>query len=297
MQRQDQSIKSITFLVPFYNEEAAIPFLFKRLLPVLTDLSFSYEMQLVLVDDGSADGTHRELLRTFTGLTAAKTVILRHAVNRGIGGALKTGLEAATGDLICTLDSDCTYAPEEMPQMIDMLLRTGVDIVTGSPYHPDGSVSNVPPNRLLLSKTASRMYSLIVPTKLYCYTSFFRVYRREWARTDFFLSPGFLAVTEILLSAANRGARIAEFPISLGARSTGRSKMRVAKVTLDHLKLMSKTAVFNAVMGGASTRMVKDRPSIPSAASARRSDQLLDQWALVGHADCNPNHTQRPVKA
>lgn len=283
---KDPALKSISFLIPCFNEEEAIGPLRKRLIPVINRLKNDYSVQMVLVDDGSTDDTYFRLIRIFAGLPFAKTVILRHMKNRGIGAAMRTGFEAVTGDIVCTLDSDCTYAPEKMPEMIDLLIRAKADIVTGSPYHPLGKVVNVTPNRLFLSKAASRMYSFIVPTKLYCYTSFFRVYRREWVRSDFFTSDGFLAVTEVLLSAANQGAKIVEFPICLGARVVGRSKMRVAKTTMDHLKLMSKTALFNTILSGAQGRMVKDQPGgIPSLVSTKNPDLLLHQWALVGRTD------------
>jgi len=241
----DRAIRSVSLVIPFYNEASSIAPLRKRLLPVIDALSARWSVELILVEDGSTDGTFDLLVSSFNAIAGVVTRILRHDCNRGIGGAMATGFGAATSDIVCTLDCDCTYAPEEISQMIDTLTANSADVVTGSPYHPYGKVENVQGWRLALSRTASRLYSLIAPVKLYCYTSFFRVYRREWARPALFESQGFLGVTEVLLSAAYGGARIVEYPVCLGIRTTGRSKMKVLRVILQHLRLLGKTARLN----------------------------------------------------
>lgn len=306
MRRQQQEERdTITLFVPFFNEEAAIEPLRERLLPVIEHFSPRWNVELLLVDDGSTDDTYNRLLHAFPAPVATRVVLLRHLSNRGIGGAMRSAFEAATGDIICSMDSDCTYAPEKVPEMVELLLRENADIVTGSPYHPHGHVQNVVPQRLLLSKTASRMYAYLAPAKLYCYTSFFRVYRRDWARTDFFQSNGFLAVTEYLLSAARAGAKIIEYPTVMGARVTGQSKMRVAKVTLDHLRLMSRTAVLNAVLGkNMASHTVRDyiprsnpstRKVVSTSENIKEGKRILRQWTFVGQAnlDASPQPAGR----
>jgi dolichol-phosphate mannosyltransferase len=238
-----------------YNEEASILSLLKRLVPVLRGIeSLHGEMQLVTVDDGSSDKTSEFLETYFSGLPGVEVDNIRHLRNQGIGGAMRTGFEAAKGDIVCTLDCDCTYSPEELPFLIDLLLRSGADIATGSPYHPNGAVENVKAWRLALSKSASRMYSWITPTRLHCYTSFFRAYRREWANPNSFQSSGFMAVAEILVEASRRGARIIEYPTRLGQRMAGESKMRVAKTTLDHAGFMVRTVLDEAKISSESAK-------------------------------------------
>lgn len=242
---QGWTVRSVSVVIPFYNEASSIAPLRKRLLPVIEALQTRWSVELILVEDGSTDDTFSLLVEYFDTVPGATTRILRHDCNRGIGGAMATGFGAATSDVVCTLDCDCTYAPEELSRMIDTLTASSADVVTGSPYHPYGKVENVRGWRLALSRTASHLYSRIVPVKLYCYTSFFRVYRREWARPALFESQGFLGVTEVLLSAAYGGARIVEYPVCLGTRTTGRSKMKVVRVILQHLRLLAKTARLN----------------------------------------------------
>jgi len=233
---------TVSVIVAFFNEEEAIVPLVGRLLPVIARLNMDWKTELILVNDGSVDGTWALLNKEFATTPAGRTAILQHATNLGLGAAMRTAFQAATGDIVCTIDSDCTYAPEELPALLDLLIRSGADIVTGSPYHPDAGGLDAPRWRLFLSKAANRLYATVVPVKLYCYTSLFRAYRREWARADFFRSNRFLAVSEILVTAAFRGAKIVEYPVRLGKRSYGQSKMKVLRTALSHLGLMTKAA-------------------------------------------------------
>lgn len=238
-------IETISLVIPFYNEEKCIPALQERLLPVLGELRQRGKVQLVLVDDGSTDSTLACLRERFGALPGIETTLVEHGANRGLGAAMGTGFGYCKGDVICTMDSDCTYAPEELPRMVDLLVKLDADVVTGSPYHPEGGVEGVQKWRLLLSRGASAVYARLVPARLYCYTSFFRVYRREWAHSTFFTSGGFLGVTEIMIAAAYGGARILEYPVRLGRRAHGESKMKVARVMLAHVRLMAIVALFN----------------------------------------------------
>src|SRR5581483_8755091 len=110
------------------------------------------------------------------------------------------------------------------------LLRQGYDIATGSPYHPRGLVENVPPWRLLLSKTLSAIYRLVSPVALHTYTSMFRAYRREVLETIEWRSDGFLSQSEILMEAAAAGFETGEHPTTLSRRRYGVSKIRVVRV-------------------------------------------------------------------
>jgi dolichol-phosphate mannosyltransferase len=118
--------------------------------------------------------------------------------------------------------------------------REKADIVTASPYHPQGGVENVLPWRLLLSKGASFMYRRLSPCKLYSYTSFLRVCRRQVVENVPFESNGFAFATEFLLKAALRGYKVAELPMVLKSRVVGVSKMKVIYTIQTHVSLMSQ---------------------------------------------------------
>jgi hypothetical protein len=149
-----------------------------------------------------------------------------------------TGLKAAETEIVCSIDADCTYDPHELGAMIP-LLSEDVSLVTASPYHPAGGVRNVPEWRLGLSKVASWLYRRTLRTKLYTYTSCFRVYRRSaFAEIDL-RENGFLGVAEMLGKVDLRGERIVEHPAVLEVRLFGFSKMKTARTILGHFKLLS----------------------------------------------------------
>lgn len=293
-----QPVHSLSVVIPFFNEEEAIDQLRERLSPVLERLGDQLKIQLILVDDGSTDRTYDLLRQRFRDLSGGEVVFIRHPANRGISAAMRTGFAAAGGDVICTMDSDCTYDPAGIPEMVELLQAHNADIVTASPYHPAVPQAGQP-RRIFLSKGASWIYSLLIPQKLYCYTSFFRLYRRPWSRGDAFTSDGFLGVTEILLSAAYCGATIVEYPTHLATRTVGRSKMRTLQVIRDHLQLMWKSLRLNLHLG-----LARDLPRPPegpaegAAALPRPANEdvesLLAQWMLIGRIE---SRTRRQARA
>lgn len=222
----------ISLIIPCYNEVDGIHQLSERLRLLVPELMKDRDVEIIFIDDGSTDGTADKIHLLAAGLPYT---IIRHDRNRGLGAALRTGFSACSGDEIVTMDSDCTYDPMEAIKLL-ITLRSGYDVVTGSPYHPQGEVLNVSPWRLFLSKTLSRMYWIILPNPLYTYTSCFRAYTHDVLAKLQFKSNGFLAVTEILVSAVLQHSRVAEVPAKLQSRRFGSSKLKVAQVVYSHLK-------------------------------------------------------------
>jgi len=166
-----------------------------------------------------------------------KAKIISYSRNRNIGGALKEGFKHISGDIVVTMDSDCTYPPEEIVSLLS-LLGEKTDIVTASPYHPKGKVENVPRYRLLLSRTISIIYGMILGEKLYTYTAVFRAYKREVIDKIKIRSNGFIGVTELLLFSILKGYKVKEFPTTLHSRVYGRSKIKLLKTIKEHVTLI-----------------------------------------------------------
>jgi dolichol-phosphate mannosyltransferase len=221
-----------------YNEEDSIPMLAQTLFGLGEQLAPEYELECILVDDGSRDRTIEAVEEHFAA--QPRVVLVKQGRNQGPGAAVRSGFAKATGDYVCTIDSDCTFDPLRIPQMIELLNAQKLDIITASPYHPKGGVENVPGWRLLLSRGASVLYRRVSSCKIYTYTSFMRVYRRRVIDTVAFEGNGFAAFTEMLLRAAQQGYKIGEIPMVLRSRATGVSKMRVMYTVRTHLVLMAK---------------------------------------------------------
>lgn len=233
---------ALSIVVPCFDEAEGIDALPSTLLPVAAGLAARYgEIELVFVDDGSRDDTLARLimLRQTTRLPGITIRLERHATNRGLGAALRTGFQAAAGEIVVTTDSDGTYRFEEIPLLLERL-APDVDIVTASPYHPQGSVSNVPGYRLVLSRGSSLLYRLLVEWDIYCYTALFRAYRREVVKSVPFASDGFLAGTELMVNAMQRGYRVAEYPTTLHSRVQGVSKARLVRTIRAHLRFQAR---------------------------------------------------------
>ncbi|MBL8863990.1 MAG: glycosyltransferase, partial [Planctomycetia bacterium] len=230
----------VSIVIPLYNEEPVIPFLANTLTEVRRAFRVQgYEPKFLLVDDASKDRTLAAVEKTFRSWNEVK--VLRHEANRGVAGAIMTGLQAAETEIVCSMDADCTYDPHELLKMIPEL-KPGIGMVTASPYHPDGEVRNVPGWRLLLSKGASSLYRRIFRNKLHTYTSCFRVYRRSQVKDLPVRYGNFLGVVELLGRLDLRGGTVVEHPATLNVRLLGRSKMKTLRTIVGHLRLMARFA-------------------------------------------------------
>jgi dolichol-phosphate mannosyltransferase len=235
----------LSIVIPCYNEQAGVPRLRRDLLPVVAELAATRAVEVVLVDDGSQDGTWPALQLAFGSLRLPQIRFRpeRHAVNRGLGAALRTGFAASSGDIVITADSDGTYDWTLLPSLL-ACLTPGVDLVTASPYHPDGGVAGVPAYRLLFSRGSSLLYRLLVDWRLHTYTSLLRAYRRPVIDEIAFESDGFLAGTELMVKAMLSGYRAAECPAVLRSRAAGVSKARLARTTWAHLRFLGQVGLW-----------------------------------------------------
>lgn len=228
----------VAVVIPVCNEQEALQVLRIRLAELQRGLQDRYSPFYLFVDDGSTDRTAALLPRTVP--EGAPYKIIAHGENRGIGAAFQSGFQAAaSADVVCTLDADCSYRAEHLVQMVHLIAESKADVVVASPYHPHGAVEGVPSWRLALSRNCSLLYRLVSPVKLYTYTSMFRAYRGSFIRRAQFRSSGFVSTVEILMSASHLGYRIHEVPMTLHRRVAGCSKMRVLRTIREHLRLLS----------------------------------------------------------
>jgi len=231
----EETRETVTVVVPCYNEELVLPYLANTLEQVALTVESNYRLNFLFVDDGSVDGTWNTLRRLFEGRDDCR--LIQHPRNRGVAAAIFTGIREAQTELVCSIDCDCTYDPHELGPMIE-LLGDDVAMVTASPYHRDGTVRNVPPWRLFLSRTLSRLYRIVLRHKLATYTSCFRAYRRGPLLEQRIRRSGFLGVSEMLGRLDLAGHKIVEYPATLEVRVLGHSKMKVASTILGHLGLL-----------------------------------------------------------
>ena len=116
----------LSIIIPCYNEKSTIREVVDAVLAAPYD-----NKEIIIVDDCSKDGTKEVLLEEIEPLVHQ---ILFHKVNQGKGAALRTGIEAATGDIVLIQDADLEYDPQEYPNLVEPILRNKADVVYGSRF-------------------------------------------------------------------------------------------------------------------------------------------------------------------
>jgi dolichol-phosphate mannosyltransferase len=235
----------LTIIIPCFNESDSIQVLYDELTPVVAALRRDRAVEVLFVDDGSTDNTGDLLVAAFGSNSDVR--VIRHDRNRGLGAALRTGYHHARGRIVVTADSDATYPFQLIPSLLDRL-QSGADIATGSCYHRDGGIEgDVPGYRVLLSRSASTIYRLIVDRRVHTYTCLFRAYRRHVLESVELRADGFLGVTELLVKAMLMGYSVAELPCTLRVRRYGASKAKLARTTRAHLTFQGQVALSRAL--------------------------------------------------
>lgn len=226
--------KPVSVVIPCFNEEQGIGQL-PAVLRDLEALSPQYHWKFIVVDDASTDATPELAQKLFGDWPNCS--ILRHHRNLGITGAILSGTTHADTEIVCSIDSDCTYDPRDLGQMVP-LIEAGNDMITASPYHPDGGVAGVPAWRLVLSRAASMLYRAAFRAHVYTFTACFRAYRRDAVLRLEIENNSFGGLAEMLIRLLIDGGRIGELPTTLRVRRFGQSKMKVLRTIGAHLSLL-----------------------------------------------------------
>jgi dolichol-phosphate mannosyltransferase len=206
--------------------------------------------QIVVVDDGSPDGTADSAERV--GSELGKIEVLRRSGKSGLGSAYRAGftwgLERGF-DAFVEIDCDFSHDPRELPTML--ALAAGHEVVIGSRYIPGGSIPSWSTSRLLLSKGGNRYASMMLGLGVADSTAGYRVYRAsalEKINYSHVKADGYGFQIEMTYRARNGGASIIEHPISFTDRTEGESKMSRAIVT-EALWMVTKWGVARLVRG------------------------------------------------
>ena len=204
----------LSVVIPVFNELNTIGRVLSRV------ASLNLNLELVIVDDFSTDGT-REILEQIKDLPRV-TVILKEQ-NEGKGAALRTGFEHATGDFVVVQDADLEYNPSNIPMLIQPLLKDEADVVYGSRFigneQQDESWIHRAGNAVLTS--ASNLFSGLNLTDMEtCYKAFNREVLQDISikQNRFGIEP------EITAKLARRGYRFVEVPISYDSRGYDEGK-------------------------------------------------------------------------
>jgi glycosyltransferase involved in cell wall biosynthesis len=204
-------VKAVSVVIPAFNEESSVKPLVGELRDQLQSLDYSVE--IIVVDDGSTDGTARAAL-------SAGARVLQHRRNRGYGAALKTGISAATFEVIAIIDSDGTYPPKYLSSMLEELEHA--DMVVGARTGNDVHIPLVRrPAKFVLRHLANYVSGARIPDL----NSGLRVFRRDVVMQYFSILPNqFSFTTTITLAMLCDNYAVTYLPIDYHKRK-GKSKI------------------------------------------------------------------------
>jgi len=192
----------LSVIIPVYNEWKTIRELLSRLFVL------NLEKEIVVVDDGSSDGTS-EILDTFSNHPLLK--LIRHSKNQGKGAAIRTGLSHCSGDIVIIQDADLEQDPDDIYRLVEPFLRGGADVVYGSRFL--GQRPKMKWQAYLANKFLSGLTSFLYSVKITDVETCYKVFRAEVIKNIPFQANGFEFEPEITARLLKIGYRIQEIPI------------------------------------------------------------------------------------
>jgi glycosyltransferase involved in cell wall biosynthesis len=227
---------SLSIVIPALNEENGIDAILQRILAQrdsLVEVGI-HDLEVIVVDDGSKDRT-ADRIRAY-----ADVRLIQHPVNRGYGAALKTGFNAATGDLLAFLDADGTYPPESFPALCQAVEEHDADLIIGSRML--SGESEMPIVRRIGNTIFAAMLSIVGSRKISDSASGMRVFRREMLPILYPLPDGLDFTPAMSTRAVYEGLNMVEVPIPYKER-VGRSKLNPLKDGIRFLRSILWTAL------------------------------------------------------
>ncbi len=208
----------LSIVIPVYNEARTLG----AVIAAVRAVPLPLDRELIVVDDGSTDGT-RELLGR---LQAAQPDlrVLAHAVNRGKGAALRAGFRAARGDLVLIQDADLEYDPRDLPALLAPLLEDRADVVFGSRFRGGGAQRAVFFWHAVGNRVLTLLANLLTDLNLTDMEVGYKAFRRAVLAGLSLQEDRFGIEPELTVKAARGGWRLYEVPVSYYGRDYAAGK-------------------------------------------------------------------------
>ncbi len=206
--------RKLSVIVPVFDERNTVVEIVRRMRAV----DLPVDLEIVIVDDGSTDGT-RDVLRQLGDSTVR---VITHEANRGKGAAIRSGLAQVHGDLVLVQDADLEYDPEDWPKLLAPILRGKARVVYGSRFTGERR------NMLFLHWVGNRFLSLVTNvlynTTLSDMETCYKLFDRKLLDTITLRAQRFEFEPEVTAKILRRGIRIYEVPISYTGREFDEGK-------------------------------------------------------------------------
>lgn len=225
----DNFSKDLSIIISLYNEEESLSELVAWITSVMQKEGYSYE--LIMVDDGSQDGSWNIIRKLSADNPNIRGISFRR--NYGKSAALYEGFKAASGRVVVTMDADLQDSPEEIPEMYDMVVKQGYDIVSGWKQHRQDNklTKNLP------SKLYNATARWITGIKLHDMNCGLKAYKNEVVKNIEVYGEMHRYIPYL---AKNAGfSRITEKPVHHQKRKYGKSKFGIERFVNGFLDLLS----------------------------------------------------------
>lgn len=208
----------LSILIPVYNEASTIA----ELIDWVEEAPLSLEKELIIVDDGSRDGSRKILKDKANEYNNIK--IIFHKKNKGKGGAIRTAIKNSTGDILIVQDADLEYDPKEYEKLIKPILRGKTKVVYGSRVLNKSNTEKSSLAFYLGGRVVTFFTNLLFFSKLTDEPTCYKTFHRDVIEQITFKGNGFEWEPEITAKVLKRGWKILEVPISYNPRKTDEGK-------------------------------------------------------------------------
>ncbi len=225
----------LTVVVPIYNEASALPGLLTDLVPYCRDRNW----KLILVNDGSGDNTPA-ILKDYEDVPDIK--VIHHKVNRGYGGALKTGLLHADTPYAVTIDADGQHELSDMDELLAFTLEKDADLVVGN----RGKQGNSGLYRGIGKWVIRNFAALLMPIHISDLNSGFKLYRTELVQRYLSICPDSMAFSDVItLIFIKKRHLVLERPITIKKRAGGKSTINTLTAIQTVMEIINIAMLFN----------------------------------------------------
>ncbi|XP_071957709.1 dolichol-phosphate mannosyltransferase subunit 1-like [Antedon mediterranea] len=214
-----------SILLPTYNERENLPLIIWLLVKSFTESGYDYEV--IVIDDGSPDGT-LEIAEQLQDIYGKDKIVLRpRAKKLGLGTAYIHGIKHATGNFIIIMDADLSHHPKFIPEFIKTQQEKDYDVVSGTRYRGTGGVYGWDFKRKLISRGANYVTQILLRPGASDLTGSFRLYKKDVLHKliDACVSKGYVFQMEMIIRARQLNYTIGEVPITFVDRVYGESKL------------------------------------------------------------------------
>jgi glycosyltransferase involved in cell wall biosynthesis len=225
----------LTVVIPVYNEADALPQLMEGLIAFCCERDW----RIILVNDGSKDST-AEILKHYSGNNSVK--IFHHKLNKGYGGALKTGIKNVTTRYCVTIDADGQHDLHDVELMFEKIIATEADLIVGN---RKGN-SSLQFHREFGKSIIRSIAKVLMPLNVYDINSGMKMYDSELAKQYIRICPDSMAFSDVItLTFIYQRNLVLEMPIKINQRIAGKSKIRVKTAFETIMEIVNIVTLFN----------------------------------------------------